>query len=259
MKRILAMMVAAPLVLGLTSGSAAAAQDLPDKTFTVATDTNFKPFSYRNDEGKYVGFDIDMWKAIANRLGIKYDLQPMDFQGIIPGLQSGNIDAAVAGMSVTGKREKVIDFSYPYYKAGLIIMVRANNDDIKKLEDLTGKVIATKQGTSTIPFLKEQRQAGVLDPQEIKKYTNISDAFLELRAGGTDAVIFDLPPLADYASNVGKGAVKLVGPLYMGHHYGIGFPQGSPLRDHVNVALLELKESGKYDEIYEKWFGTQSK
>jgi len=250
MKRTFSAMLAAAIV-AMTTGFAMAQDKI-----TVATDTNFKPFSFRNDEGNYVGFDVDMWTAIADKLGIAYDLQPMDFNGIIPGLQSGNIDVAVAGMSVTGKREKVIDFSYPYYKAGLIIMVRADNTDIGKLEDISGKVVATKQGTSTIPFLQENIDAGRISPKEIKKYPNITDAFLELRAGGTDAVLFDLPPLQDYTNNVGEGAVKLVGPLYMGHHYGIGFPQGSELRDSVNVALLELKESGKYDEIYRKWFGT---
>lgn len=250
MRRTLTALLAA-VIVAMTAGVAAAQEKI-----VVATDTNFKPFSFRNDEGNYVGFDVDMWMAIADKLNIAYDLRPMDFNGIIPGLQSGNIDVAVAGMSVTGKREKVIDFSYPYYKAGLIIMVRADNADIRKLEDLSGKMVATKQGTSTIPFLKKNVAAGRLTPKEIKKYPNITDAFLELRAKGTDAVIFDLPPLQDYANSVGKGAVNLVGPLYMGHHYGIGFPQGSKLRDKVNVALLELKESGKYDEIYRKWFGT---
>lgn len=252
MKRMLTSVLAAAALL--VAGTASAQDQI-----TVATDTNFKPFSYKNDEGNYVGFDIDMWEAIAQKLDVEYELRPMDFNGIIPGLQTGNIDVAVAGMSVTSKREKVVDFSYPYYKAGLVIMVRADNNDIGKLEDLSGKVIATKQGTSTIPFLKENIEAGVFDPEEIKKYPNITDAFLELRAGGTDAVLFDLPPLADYANGVGEGAVKLVGPLYMGHHYGIGFPAGSELRDPVNVAILELKESGAYDKIYKKWFGSEPK
>ncbi|RDD60797.1 transporter substrate-binding domain-containing protein [Ferruginivarius sediminum] len=252
MKRVLTSVLAAAALL--VAGTAVAQDKI-----TVATDTNFKPFSFKNDEGNYVGFDIDMWQAIAEKMDADYELRPMDFNGIIPGLQTGNVDVAVAGMSVTAKREKVIDFSYPYYKAGLVIMVRADNSDIGKLEDLSGKVVATKQGTSTIPFLKENIEAGVLDPTEIKKYPNITDAFLELRAGGTDAVIFDLPPLADYANGVGKDAVKLVGPLYMGHHYGIGFPAGSELRDPVNVAILELKESGEYDKIYKKWFGSEPK
>jgi len=246
MKRVITMLMVATMVLCL-AGQAAA------KDLTVATDTNFKPFSFKNSEGVYVGFDIDMWEAIAEEAGLNYNLQPMDFNGIIPGLQTGNIDAAVAGMSVKSKREEVIDFSLPYYKAGLVIMVRADEDGIQSIEDFGGKIIATKQGTSSVDFLKEQAP----DMKQLKQFPNVSDAFLELVAGGADVVFFDLPPLADYANNAGKGKVKVVGPLYMGHWYAIGFPAGSEIRDKVNVALLRLMESGKYAEIYKKWFGSE--
>ncbi|THF56438.1 transporter substrate-binding domain-containing protein [Ollibium composti] len=225
----------------------------------VATDTNFKPFSYRNEDGNYVGYDVDIWNEIGKRIGVEYELRPMDFNGIIPGIQSGNIDVAVAAMSITSKREEVIDFSYPYYKAGITIMVRADEDGVKELGDLSGKVIATKQGTSTVPFLKENTEAGKVAPKEVKEFPNITDAFLELRAGGADAVMFDLPPLQDYAATVGKDAVKLVGPLYLGHFYGIGMPKGSELRKKINVALLEMQESGKLNELHNKWFGSDSR
>ena len=82
---------------------------------------------------------------------------------------------------------------------------------------------------------------------------------MELVSGGADAVFFDSPPLLYYAQNEGKGKVKTVGPLYAGQSYGIAFPQGSELRDQVDVALLKLMETGKYDELYKKWFGTAPK
>lgn len=220
----------------------------------VATDTNFKPFSFKDKTGTYVGFDVDFWDAIAKELKLDYNLQPMDFNGIIPGLQSGNIDVAVAGMSVKSKREEVIDFAFPYYKAGLVIMVRADNNTIQSMEDFEGKVIATKLATSSVDFLKSNAKY-----KELKQFPNISDAFMELMTGGTDVVFFDLPPLADYANTVGKGKVKIVGPLYMGHFYGIAFPNGSPLRDKVSVAILRLMENGTYDQIYRKWFGADPK
>lgn len=248
MRRIILLLLVAAMTLGLAGQSFA-------KDLTVATDTNFKPFSYKNSEGVYVGFDIDMWEAIAKEANLEYKLQPMDFNGIIPGLQTGNIDVAVAGMSVKAEREEVIDFSLPYYKAGLVIMVRADNNDIQTMEDFKGKVVATKLGTSSVDFLKQNAPA----MKEMKQFPNVSDAFMELVAGGCDVVFFDLPPLADYAANAGKGKVKIVGPLYMGHWYGIGFPAGSKVRDKVNVALLKLMESGKYDEIYKKWFGAEPK
>lgn len=246
MKRVITMLLAAALTLCL-------AGQVMAKELTVATDTNFKPFSFKNSEGVYVGFDIDMWNAIAEEAGLAFKLQPMDFNGIIPGLQTGNIDVAVAGMSVKSKREEVIDFSLPYYKAGLVILVRADENGIQSIEDFAGKIIATKQGTSSVDFLKEQAPK----MKELKQFPNVSDAFLELVAGGCDVVFFDLPPLADYANNAGKGKVKVVGPLYMGHWYAMGFPAGSEVRDKVNIALLRLMESGKYAEIYKKWFGSE--
>ena len=223
----------------------------------VATDTNFKPFSFRNAQGVYTGFDVEFWAAIAKEMNIDYTLQPMDFNGIIPGLQSGNIDVAVAGMSIKSKREEVIDFAFPYYKAGLVIMVKADNKDIMSIEDFPGKIIATKQGTSTVDFLNSKGWTPKL--KELKKFPNISDAFMELMAGGCDAVFFDLPPLADYTNNTGKGRVILREPLYMGHYYGIATPAGSPIRDKISVGILRLMENGTYADIYRKWFFTDPK
>lgn len=242
------------LVLAVTYMTGVA---LSNEKYIVATDTNFKPFSFKNAEGVYTGFDVDFWDAIAREMEIDYTLQPMDFNGIIPGLQGGSIDVAVAGMSVKSKREEVIDFAFPYYKAGLVIMVRADNKDIMSLEDFPGKIVATKQGTSTVDFLKEQGVTPKL--KELKKFPNVSDAFLELEARGCDAVFFDMPPLADYSNNAGKGRVVLRDPLYMGHYYGIATPSGSPLRDKISIGILRLMENGKYAEIHRKWFFTDPK
>lgn len=223
----------------------------------VATDTNFKPFSFKNAEGVYTGFDVEFWAAIAKEMGIDYKLQPMDFNGIIPGLQSGNIDVAVAAMSVKSKREEVIDFAFPYYRSGLVIMVRADNKDINTIDDFPGKIVATKQGTSTVDFLKSEGVTPKL--KELKKFPNISDAFMELTAGGCDAVLFDLPPLIDYANGAGKGKVILRDPLYQGQYYGVATPAGSPLRDKISIGILRLMENGTYADIYRKWFHSDPK
>ena len=252
MRKIISIIAVTTFMLSCLATAALAA----DK-YIVATDTNFKPFSFKNSEGVYTGFDVEFWDAIAKEMKLDYKLQPMDFNGIIPGLQSGQIDAAVAGMSVKSKREEVIDFAFPYYKAGLVIMVRADNKDIMSIEDFAGKVVATKQGTSTVDYLKKEGWASKL--KDLKKFPNISDAFMELQAGGCDAVIFDLPRLADFANNAGKGKVILRDPLYMGHYYAIATPAGSKLRDKISIGIMRLMENGEYDKIYRKWFGTDPK
>ncbi len=99
----------AMLALAIPAGQAAA----QGKQLLVATDTAFVPFEFKQD-GKYTGFDIDLWEAIAKEAGLTYQLRPMDFNGIIPGLQTRNLDVALAGITIRDDRKKVIDFSDPY-------------------------------------------------------------------------------------------------------------------------------------------------
>ena len=222
------------------------------KQLVVGVDANFMPFEFKVD-GKLTGFDVELWDAIAKDLGLDYKWQTMDFNGIIPALQSRSIDAAIAGITVKSEREKVVDFSYPYYDAGLIILVRADNEDISSIEDFEDKVVATKLGTTSADFLK------TVPTKDVKLLPNTDNLFMELLSGGADAVFFDSPPLLYYAQNQGKGKVKTVGPLYQGQSYGIAFPQGSELREKVTITLLKFMEDGTYDELYEKWFGTAPK
>ncbi|MGA7874863.1 MAG: glutamine ABC transporter substrate-binding protein GlnH [Desulfoferrobacter sp.] len=246
MKHFMKILLVVALLTSMTVGMAHA------KELVVGVDANFMPFEFKID-GKLTGFDVELWDAIAKDLGLKYQWQTMDFNGIIPALQSKAIDAAIAGITIKSDREKVVDFSYPYYDAGLIILVRADNKDIRSVEDLKGKVVATKLGTTSVDFLKS------VPTKEVKLLPNTDNLFMELVSGGVDAVFFDSPPLLYYAKNQGKGKVKTVGPLYAGQSYGIAFPQGSELRDKVDVALLKLMEDGRYDELYKKWFGTTPK
>ena len=225
------------------------------KKITVATDTNFPPFEFKDPKtGQHTGFDVELWDAIAKKIGIEYDLQPMDFNGIIPGLQSGQLDAGIAGITIKPERAKVVDFSDPYYNAGLLLLVKASNTDITKVEDLEGKLVATKLGTTSEDFLKKNAKA-----KEVKLYPNNDAMFMELMMGGADAVMFDSPVIANYVREVGKDKVKVVGPLYMGQSYGIGFPKGSALVEKVNAALKSLKDSGAYRDLYLKWFNTDPK
>jgi glutamine transport system substrate-binding protein len=222
------------------------------KDIVVGTDTSVVPFEYEKD-GKMVGFDIDIWDAIAKEIGVTYRLQPMDFNGLIPALQSGNIDVALAAMTIRSKREEVVDFSHPYYDSGLMLMVRTENTDIKGPADVEGKIIAAKTGTTGADFAK------TLKPKEMKLYANVSEAYLDLRAGRVDVAIHDTPNVQYYVKMAGDGKVKTTGPNMDAQSYGIAFPQGSPLREKVNIALLKMMEDGRYAEIYGKWFGSGSK
>lgn len=236
------------LALAIPAGQAIA----QGKQLLVATDTAFVPFEFKQD-GKYTGFDIDLWDAVAQQAGLSYELRPMDFNGIIPGLQTRNLDVALAGITIRDDRKKVIDFSDPYYESGLAVLVGTNNDDIKTAADLDGKLVAVKIGTATVDYLKEN-----VPDAKLKLFPNIDNAFLELATGRVDAVVHDTPNLQYFANTAGKGQVKVVGSLKSGDFYGIAFPKGSELVPVVNKALATLRDNGQYAAIYEKWFGKEA-
>jgi glutamine transport system substrate-binding protein len=227
----------------------AVAQGNSGRQLVVATDTAFVPFEFKQGN-TYTGFDVDLWAAIAKELNLKYTLQPMDFNGIIPGLQTKNIDAALAGITIRDDRKQVIDFSDPYYESGLAVLVRADNSSIKGASDLAGKAVAVKTGTATVDYMNKN-----VPSAKLKLFPNIDNAYLELATGRVDAAVHDTPNVQYYANTAGKGRVKVVGTVKSGDFYGIAFPKGSPLVAEVNKALATLKANGQYDAIYTKWFG----
>ncbi|MBO9357121.1 glutamine ABC transporter substrate-binding protein GlnH [Bordetella petrii] len=241
----------AAVLMGLSLIGAMSTAAAQEKELIVATDTAFVPFEFKQGS-TYTGFDIDLWAAIAKELDLKYKLQPMDFNGIIPGLQTKNIDVALAGITIRDDRKQVIDFSDPYYESGLAILVANDNSDIKSAKDLAGKSVAVKTGTATVDFMKKE-----VPDAKLRLFPNIDNAYLELATGRVDAAVHDTPNVQYYANTAGKGRVKVVGTVKSGDFYGIAFPKGSDLVAKVNQALATLKSSGQYDEIYTKWFGKQ--
>mgnify|MGYP001359723870 CR=1 FL=1 len=216
----------------------------------VATDTAFVPFEFKEGD-KYVGFDIDLWDAIAKEIGVTYTLQPMDFNGIIPALQTKQVDVALAGITIKEERQKVIDFSDGYYDSGFLLMVPTESG-IKGPDDLKGKILAVKTGTSATDYAKEH-----FTETELRQFPNIDNAYLELQTGRVDAAMHDTPNVLYYVAKAGGGKVKAVGAQMMAHQYGIGFPKGSELVAKVNAALANMKKDGRYAEIYKKWFGAE--
>ncbi|BBD07487.1 glutamine ABC transporter substrate-binding protein GlnH [Desulfovibrio ferrophilus] len=248
MKRFVTMLCALAMSVALCAPAMA-------KTLTVGTDTNFPPFEFKDPaSGKHTGFDVELWAALAKEIGAEYDLQPMDFNGIIPGLQSSQVDVGIAGITIKPERAKVVDFSDGYYNAGLLILVKKDNNEITDVATLKGKVVSTKLGTTSEDFVKKEAHA-----KDVKLFPNNDAMFMELMAGGADAVVFDSPVIADFMRKAGKGQVKVVGPLYKGQSYGIAFPKGSPLVVKVNAALAQMKADGRYRDLYVKWFGTEPK
>lgn len=239
----------AACMLGFMAPAAMAASDEP--TLTVATDPSFVPFeSVDTKTGEHVGYDMDIIRAIADQAGFKIKFKLMSFNGIIPALQAGSVDMSIAAMTITKKRAKAVDFSDPYYDSGLKLAVRDDNDSIKSIDDLAGKKVGTKIGSTSYDYLSHK----VKDIKKIVPYPNTPPMYMALISGNVDAVFYDVPNVLYFIKTKGKGKLKAVGPLYEGQQYGISFPKGSKWVKPVNKALAKIKKNGTFTKIYKKWF-----
>lgn len=255
---LLGIMVAVLVACGGNNDANSNANDATNKnggggdkdTYVVATDNGYVPFEYIDEEsGDLVGFDIDLIEALAEEVGVDIDFETLEFDGIVAGISSGKFDIAIAGMTITEEREKTIDFTDPYYEAGLILAVTDDNDEIQSIDDVDGKTIATRTGSTSETYLQENTDA------EVEAFPQIIEGYQNVLAGRADAVLYDLPNVLFYSEKEADNKLVTVGEKLTGEDYGIAFPKDSELRDQFNDALQTLKENGTYDDIYEKWFG----
>lgn len=217
---------------------------------TVATNPGFVPFEMLDTQTtRLVGFDIDLMEAIGQRAGFTPQYKSMDFNGIIPALQAGAVDMAISGISITPQRALVVDFSAPYFTAGLSILVPSANDEIKGKEQLQGKRVATQLGTTSVDFIKREIPKATLIP-----YPDQSQMFMAVMTGSADAAVFDRPTLEYFVAIKGRGRVKVVGGLYQGEDYGIALPKHSAWLPKINKALADMKRDGTLQALKDKWF-----
>ena len=256
-KMSLAMCLFAAIALAVSGCGGSTQQAAKDskseaKVLKVGTEPTFAPFEFQKKDSKeFDGFDMGLIRAVGKKMGMKVEIQNMGFDALIPALKSGNIDVAIAGMSITPDRKKAVDMSDPYYTSGLTVVVRKDDTSIKSVDDLKGKNIAVQIGTTGA-----DRAAKVPDAK-VKSYDTNSAVFLELNNKNADAVIIDAPVAAYYLNTEGKDKAKMVGDKMEAEDYGAAFKKGSKLTAEFNKALAELKKDGEYDKIYAKWFGNQ--
>lgn len=219
-------------------------------TYTVGIDTTYPPFEFE-ENGEYTGIDIDLITAIAENQGFEIEFSAMDFGGIIPALQAGQLDVAIAGMSITDERKEVVDFSDPYFEAGISLVVSADNTEIEALEDLKDKTVVVKSGTTGAEFAREnQDKYGY----EITQLDDSPAMFQEVSNGNADVLFEDYPVIA-YAIAESELDLKIVGERLTGDNYGIAVLKGenAELLEQINTGLQELRDNGEYDEILNKY------
>lgn len=219
-------------------------------TVVVATDTTFAPFEFENENGEFVGIDMDLLKAIAEDQGIKYEVKVLGFNAALQAVESGQADAVMAGMSITEERKNKFDFSDPYFDSGVGMAVSKDNEDIKSYEDLNGKMVAVKTGTEGATFAESiAEQYGF----EMTTYEDSANMYEAVKSGHAVACFEDYPVLG-YAITQGQ-PLKMIGELEAGNSYGVGVRKGEneEFIKKFNAGLKNLKESGKYDEILDTY------
>lgn len=222
------------------------------KVYKVGIDTTYPPFEFE-EAGEYKGIDIDIINAIAKNQGIKIEFSPMDFGGIIPAMQANQLDIAIAGMSITDDRKKVVDFSDPYFDAGLTLVVEGGNEKITSIDDLKGKKLAAKKGTTGAKFAQENASKYGF---EVVQFNDSPAMFQEVANGNADALIEDYPVIA-YAIAQNDLGLKTIGDRLNGDQYGIAVLKGenADIIKKINAGLEELKADGTYDEIINTYLG----
>lgn len=250
-KRIIAMIAVLVFALALAGCGGSQQSQQAKKVLKMGAETTFPPFEFQDEKTKeYTGFDVDLMKAIGKQMGYDVQVASMGFDGLIPALESGQIDVIVSAMSITEERTKKINFSKPYYKSGLSIVVKNDNNTIKGIKDLEGKRIAVQIGTTGAEEAKKIKGATV------REFNSPSEAYMELKAGGADAVLNDLPVNEYYLAKGGSKDAKQVGEVLNSENYGIAVAKkNTELVEKINKALGELKANGEYEKIYVKWFG----
>lgn len=220
-------------------------------TWTVGTEPGFPPFeSIDTETGEFEGFDIDLMNAIGEKAGKTVEFSSLPFDSLISALQGGSIDAAISGMTITAERAEAVDFSDPYFEAGLAIAVAEDNTEVKTLDDLEGKRIAVQLGTTGASTAESVEGATVTT------FESAPLALTELANGNVDAVINDAPATKEAVDSGNIPGIAIVGEVLTDESYGIALPKGSENVAAVNSALAELKADGTYDTIYQKWFDT---
>lgn len=216
-------------------------------TLKVGTEATFAPFEFTNDQNEVIGFDIDIATEIGQKLGKKVEIVNMDFGGLIGALQANQIDLAIAGMSITPDRQEKVNFSSPYYDASQVIVVRSDETGIQSRNELAGKTIAVQMGTTGADAAMEISNA------KVKQFGKVNEAFLEMKNKRADAVIIDAPVAKEYLKQMTD--LKIASKPFTEEQYGIAIKkENTDLLKEVNQALQELVDSGRYQEIYDKWF-----
>ena len=273
MKKLLVLALAASMTLGLaacgssssdkaadtapaetTEGTDAAESAGSDKTWVIAMDTVFRPFEYTDENGEFVGIDVDIIKAVAANQGFNIEIQSLGWDAAVTAVQAGQADALLAGASITKERkDSGWIFSDSYYDSYQVFAAKADSG-IESLDDLKGKTIAVKNATAGANYAKELKDKYGF---KIDTYEDSPTMYQAVVLGQADACVEDKPIMADNIKTGGLDLTIVESTASKVAPYGFAImnKDNQELLDMFNKGLQEIKDNGTYDEILNKYLG----
>lgn len=211
----------------------------------MCTNAEFPPYEFHNGN-EIVGIDVEICNAIAEKLGLKLEIEDIAFDAIIPEIVSGKADLGAAGMTVTEDRKQNVDFSDSYAHATQVIIIREDSD-ITGPDDLKGKLVGVQQGTTGDLYVSAD-----LGDDAVERYSKGMEAVQALTQSKVDAVIIDGETAKQYVKEV--PGLRILDESYTDEEYAVAVQKGNTqLLDAINTAIGELKKDGTFDKIVEKY------
>lgn len=220
-----------------------------DGELLVGTEGTYPPFTFHDESGKLTGFDVEIAREVAKRLGVEAKFQETQWDAMFEGLNSKRFDMIANQVGIREDREKKYDFSKPYIESSAVVVVSKDNKDVKSFEDIKG-LTSAQSLTSNYRDIAEKNGA------KIQGVEGLSQSIQLLEQGRVDVTVNDKISILDYLKKQPNAKVKIAAEAEDAGQSGFMFRKGNDkLVEEVNKALEEMKEDGTYKEISEKWFG----
>ena len=251
-KRTLAVLMAGAMAASLMAGVVSVYADAENKTLTVGFDAEYPPFGYKDDNGEYVGFDLDLAQEVCDNLGWELVKKPINWDSKDMELNSGSIDCIWNGFTING-REDDYTWSDPYLNNEQVMVVAADSG-IEKLTDLAGKNVVVQAASAALDALNNDDNKDLTASfGSLTENPDYNTAFTELQAGALDALAIDIG-VAKYQLNSRGEGFKILDETLNTEQYAIGFKKGNDeLCDIVNADLQKLADDGTVAELAEKY------
>lgn len=219
-------------------------------TLVMATNATFPPYEYVEGD-EIIGIDAEIAQAIADDLGMELQIDDMDFDSIVPAVQTGKADIGIAGMTDTEDRRKNVNFS-DSYATGVQVIIVTEDSDIADPDDLEGKLIGVQQGTTGHIYCSDTPENGGYGAENVMAYPNGASAVEALKTGKVDCVVIDNEPAKAFvAANEG---LKILDTEFVAEDYAIAIAKDNEeLLEQVNATLAKLKEDGTLQAIIDKY------